>query len=228
MTRYANVTCSRCFAIVPGNEITKVTDSTPNGRSESPLYKRDRYGGRHPDGFRITRHYSYKTLNLCPKCISIRRRHQFWQCCFLIAGFVTVISFVFAGQESVHRKDNGAATEVGYELSSSKSNGQKGILPQELAALPTAPSESETSKAPIIDEAPEEAFEPITPVLSSVLSDAIQKALSSGEPTRWKDADLAGYVVVSEPQPETGCRSMYYSIDTENPEWLSNVSVVCP
>ena len=56
---------------------------------------------------------------------------------------------------------------------------------------------------------------------------AMQEAFEKGQPIRWKGDSLKGYAVPSDVQAETGCRSIYYSIDSyEN--WQSPIREYCP
>lgn len=56
---------------------------------------------------------------------------------------------------------------------------------------------------------------------------AMQQAFETGEPTRWEGGDLAGYAVPSAAQVSTGCRGIYYSIDSRA-GWQSPVKMICP
>lgn len=70
-------------------------------------------------------------------------------------------------------------------------------------------------------------FSPLTPDESHPLSAAIVEALASGEATRWEDQGQAGYVVVSIADPTTSCRNYFYTIDTVNPNWQSQIVKTC-
>ena len=56
---------------------------------------------------------------------------------------------------------------------------------------------------------------------------AMRQAFQEGHPVRWKGNGLKGYAVPSEPQAETGCRNIYYSIDSRE-NWQSSIHDYCP
>src|SRR5690606_29431856 len=67
MVRYAEIVCSMCQGIFPGNVMKKVSDSVLTGSS---ITRND----HRPDT--LTSHYSYKTSMLCPSCLRKRRMGQ--------------------------------------------------------------------------------------------------------------------------------------------------------
>lgn len=89
------------------------------------------------------------------------------------------------------------------------------------------PFYTEASAQPAFNDT-HQTVPPIAPESSPHLSQAIQDAIAQGAPIRWNDGNYAGYVVVSDVQAQTGCRSMYYSIDTSGKEWRSENSIICP
>lgn len=75
---------------------------------------------------------------------------------------------------------------------------------------------------PILDP----SVDPTAIVPRELLGAAIQEALETGNPVRWSANGEQGYVVPSAPQEETGCRTIYYSIDSQ-PSWQSPQETIC-
>jgi len=231
MQKYANVTCSKCFAIVPGNEITKVYDKISSGSSRS--YSLDSNGNRRGAGGRETQHYKYRVSKYCPRCL---RRRRFKQ--FLGISIIGSASLAFFSNPEIYESQEGSrptshedsAADIIYpEMVSSSSpladgNQEKKTVEEEEEnrdLQPPLPSETTASNEN------SNSSPPISPETSDALSHAVQQAMKEGSSVRWEDGEYAGYVVVSSAQAQTGCRSMYYSID-RGTEWKSENSLICP
>ena len=124
----------------------------------------------------------------------------------------------------------GVEEEVGEELIQSDELEQAAYgsqtLPQSI--LPASMDEPDSSNLEILPPSSTRSeFEPLTPESSSKLTDAIAKALEAGAATRWKDQGQAGYVVVSEPDPTTGCRNYFYTVDNRKRDWQSDTLNAC-
>lgn len=90
---------------------------------------------------------------------------------------------------------------------------------------PHADSAAQDSTA--LDAREANSFTYLTPETSNELSYAIAKAVHSGSAIRWSDGGQQGYVVVSELEPQTGCRSVFYTVDNRKEEWRSPTETIC-
>lgn len=89
------------------------------------------------------------------------------------------------------------------------------------------PADSAVQDSTVLDAREAKSFTYLTPETSTELSDAIAMAVHSGSAIRWSDGDQQGYVVVSELEPQTGCRSVFYTVDNRKEEWRSPTETIC-
>ena len=64
------------------------------------------------------------------------------------------------------------------------------------------------------------------PLQSNAVTDAIHRALRTGETQRWTDAGLSGYAVPSRDRLANGCRAVRYTID-QQPEIPYRSATAC-
>jgi hypothetical protein len=71
--------------------------------------------------------------------------------------------------------------------------------------------------------------DPIQPDPSNTpqIMQAINAAFQSGETTRWQSEGASGYAVPSEKEPDSGCRTIFYTIDTVSPTYQSPEQTIC-
>ncbi|MCP5389169.1 MAG: hypothetical protein H6915_05330 [Novosphingobium sp.] len=148
----------------------------------------------------------------------------------LIIGVIIFLNYKFRNEIDTENLNSPQMemTSESYEIIGAEVDTPENVMEDYTAAMP---SESQGTSMQAREEM--EATELNVPDLerletSHALKKAISKALGSGEAQRWSAYGSAGYVVVSAVEPQSGCRSLYYSIDTERPAWQSETRTVCP
>lgn len=110
----------------------------------------------------------------------------------------------------------------------------KAELEYEEAAKPSNEPNAASASDQSASEAGMQATSPVADMAGSspqlpsktVIDRAMRKAFEAGQPVRWESNGLQGYAIPSAPQEETGCRSLYYSIDSR-PDWQSKPETIC-
>lgn len=89
--------------------------------------------------------------------------------------------------------------------------------------------ESESNNGPIEDnmDSKSEASTSAPRPSATAIDLAMRQAFETGSPVRWEDGGEKGYAVPSEPQADSGCRAVYYSLDSRE-GWQSPTKTICP
>lgn len=173
---------------------------------------------------------------LCADCYARRSRRRLvaWG----LIGAVAVGGFSFVSQSHEGREQVAGVEEPSDQLSKEYASSPE-MLSYQAEASPSAdtaepanqevpsPAESAVQDSAALDAREANSFAYLTPETSTELSDAIAKAVHSGSAIRWSDGGQQGYVVVSELEPQTGCRSVFYTVDNRKEEWHSPTETIC-
>lgn len=146
---------------------------------------------------------------------------------FLIGSFTTEPSQ--AGAENSH-----AASEAEAVQTQPEQPIEEDPVSEEILATGPQTAPEETPAAMHVDEQNEsrapaavsDADSTINPETSAKLAIAMDEALSTGQPARWKDGDLSGYAVPSAAESTAGCRNIFYTVDQKD-GWKSTPRTVC-
>ena len=95
-------------------------------------------------------------------------------------------------------------------------------------AKPSADEPEVASDLGIPQDPPAPMPSPFDSESSPAIRAAMSRAIETGETQRWSDSGHEGYVLVSPSEPTSGCRSVYYTIDTDKPAWKSPTQTICP
>lgn len=150
-----------------------------------------------------------------PPLMHSLRKWAFWT--VVIVGFLLIL-----GSQSDGSTDAKSDSDT-YQSTESSADGSGGTEVQPIEPT-VAPPDTGLIPSENIETGPdsESQADSIEPSISEIEL-AVQRAFESGKPVRWAN----GYAIPSEPEPSTGCRSVYYSID-EREGWQSAARTVCP
>lgn len=239
MVRYAEVSCSRCHAIHPGNEMKTVKDRVVVGET----FRSDARGLHSSGGGSVQ--YGFQKSILCPSCL---RRRSFIR--GLILSAVAAVGFFFfsprhatSTSASPNPEPKSVSTDMDVQGLGDEGGGLNVIDPQAFDGVTEGdeesaqPSSEENEIAPDTVEAPSDeqpnvgggAGVPLVfePSKSSELSAAMLQAASTGSPQRWTSNGVDGWANPSSTTDDAGCRNVSYTMDS-NKGWQSDPKRVCP
>lgn len=227
MQQYANVACSKCFGLFPGNVMRSVKDRVVVGETAKRLD-----GELQPYGHETQ--YGYESGVLCPSCFGKRRRRGCAMLLVLAAGVSALIWVAFS------HGDRRASV-------SSVSQNQAFVTDIDESLLPPAHDEPEQAASPVdeVVQADEPALatepEPVASPSDSVASteaigfddprlrSALQEALAFGRTVKWADGGQSGHVVVSEgtTSGSSTCRNVYFTVKEDGEQRQSETRQFC-
>ena len=237
--RAATAECRGCNYIFekPGMRLVSETvgGGYQRGRTTNRYNKHGFFTGssRTEGSFKAGRKFQYW---LCADCHARRSRRRLvaWGLvgAAVVGGF-SYLSQSHEGQEQVagmnkpgdqFSEEYGSSPEMpSYEVEASPAVDTAEPENQEVSP----PADSAVQDSAALDAREAQSFTYLTPETSTELSDAIAKAVHSGSAIRWSDGGQQGYVVVSEIEPQTGCRSVFYTVDNRKEEWRSPTETIC-
>lgn len=250
--RAATTECCACHYIFPKPEMRQVRRTVGGGWKGGRKTTRYNRSGNATGYSRTERYYRQGRTVVdwyCSECyVTYARKRRIGCIGLLVAVFV---AFIVLNSIGSRNKQRAVSANPGYEAVDVEDSIEPQVLPvgeqdpvgtaelqhglvetEDLGADYAANSELELTQEsvlePLADQGASDPPAGITPENSSTLRAAISKAVATTQTQRWSARGHGGYAVASSREPASGCVTVYFTVDTVQPNWSSPHQTICP